>query len=455
MKKTIILLIITILAVSMIVFIIAGCKTQSGAETTAAETTAAETTAAEEGKPISINMWTISGAENNWFQEMTKKYSEEHPNITFNITVQESQNLKDITASALSGGAEDIDLLWFWGNTDGFNLAENGLLLDLTSYFDSRGWGEQQYPAAKSSLVALDGKNYFLSTDFVAYPFMYYNKKILKEANAEVPNTLNDIFVMSEKIKSAGYDAWSVGNKDKWTIRQIGEYLSFRYFTPEKYEILRNWKNLSNDDKKNNLELFRGEEMLNIFKFLEKMAKEGVFIEDANVLGDNDALARFTESKAAIYSSGSWAVGALREGVKDFEWDYFLMPEFENRTTCPANFANAICVPAKISEEKLPAVLEFMDTTLKKEYAILSFNSGLITSSLNLTADDIAQVADPTLSKLISDINNFGGELTFWSNWPLDIALLSDDVTAEVVAGTMTPEEAVEALYNLASEGIK
>ena len=200
----------------------------------------------------------------------------------------------------------------------------------------------------------------------------------------------------------------------------------------------------------------KSEGVLEVFRLLRKMTEAGMFIDGFNTLDDGAARLAFSEERAAVYSSGSWAVGLLASEAPQIDLDYFLMPEHAGRTTFPASYANSLTIPAYTSGTKLDAILDFFNNMLKPEYAKSSFAAGLISSSTNFSEAEIAANVDPLTARLIKDNGEKGGVVTHFSNWPQEMAAGAWDIAAqEVTAFTMTPEEAVEYIHSAAKKTIE
>ena len=407
---------------------------------------------AEEEEPITLYFWDEAGQIHDEMQPMFDLYSAEHPNVTFSVSTFDAGGLQDIVPSALSSGAEDLDFLFYYGHGEAQEFGEKGLLTDLTPYYGEYDWYNQQYPGASLELTASNGKLYFISTDFVMYGINYYNKAIFDAAGVEAPSELEDIFEISAKIKDAGNDTWGIGNQWFWTVRQVAESLSLRFIPNDVHSILFDWKNLSSEEQRENLDLLKSEGVLEVFKFIERMAEEGVFIEGFNTLDDGGGRLAFTNESAAIYSSGSWAIGLIMSEAPQIDFDYFIMPTYEGRTNFPASYANSLTVPSYTAGKKLEVILDFFNSMLQPEYAKFSFDAALISSSTNFSEAELAEFVDPITAKLINDSSAKGGVVTIHSNWPTDMAVAWDTACQEVTAFTMTPEEAVQLFYDTAEE---
>ncbi len=412
--------------------------------------------AATDTGPIALSVWTEAGQINDELQPMFDLYTAQNPNVTFKVSAFEMQNLNDIVPAALASGAEELDFLFLIGHADAQSFGEKGLLVDLTPYYEQFDWYDQQYPGAAKELTARDGNLYFLSIDFVMYGINYFNTEIFDSVGVAAPGALEDLFSISEKLKAADYATWAIGNKWQWTIRQLSESLALRLIPADTYQTLVNWRNLSAQEKRANLDLMKSDGVLEVFRFLKKMTEEGMFIKGFNTLDDGAGRLAFTEQRAAVYSSGSWAVGLVNGEAPELALDYFLMPEHAGNTTFPASYANSLTIPAYTSGNKLDAILDFFNNMLQPEYAKFSFSAGLISSSTNLSEADIAASVDPLTARLIKDNGDKGGVVTHFSNWPQEMAAGAWDIAAqEVTAFTMTPEEAVEFIHSAAEKNIE
>jgi len=412
--------------------------------------------AATDTGPITLSVWTEAGQINDELQPMFDLYTTQHPNVTFKVSAFEMQNLNDIVPAALASGAEDLDFLFLIGHADAQSFGEKGLLLDLTQYYEQFNWYDQQYPGAAKELTAGDGNLYFLSIDFVMYGINYFNSEIFDSVGVAAPAALEDLFTISDKLSGADYDTWAIGNKWSWTIRQLSESLALRLIPDDVYQTLVNWRNLSAQQKRENLELMKSDGVLEVFRFLKRMTEEGMFIDGFNTLDDGAGRLAFTEQRAAVYSSGSWAVGLINSEAPELALDYFLMPEHAGNTTFPASYANSLTIPAYTSGNKLDAIVDFFNNMLQPDYAKFSFDAGLISSSTNLSEADIAANVDPLTARLIMDNADKGGVVTHFSNWPQELAAGAWDIAAqEVTAFTMTPEEAVEFIHSAAQKNIQ
>jgi len=156
MKKILLILLAVLLIVSML-FMGIGCKEEATEESAQAEEETTEEDAAEEttkeeetteeevveedaaveieitDEPITITAWAQSGTHYEFLKTTTEMYMQEHPNVTFDVISQPFDFLQAQGATAVEGGQEELDMLWYWYPRS-FDWGPNGLLRELGPY---------------------------------------------------------------------------------------------------------------------------------------------------------------------------------------------------------------------------------------------------------------------------------------------------------------------------------
>ena len=467
MKKLLLFIIVVLVTIPILItFSLSGCKVATEETTEAVEETTEETSEAVEetteetsetveetgilpvtDEDITINFWTLAGPIATEFNAFVALYQEKHPNVTFNITQQEVDALKDFAPSALATGKEEIDLLWYWADTDGFEMARNGLLLNIDPYMEAYGLWDEILPEIRDTLKieGLEGY-YFFPENGVTYPYIFYNKDIFKEVGIEPPVTMDDLYDISKKLNDAGYEALETMSKTIGLHIHMLVTTRARYLSVDEFEQLRNWRD--------NPEIFKNEHILQAFEEIVKMNEEGVFPEAHIARDDGAARLEFTQGRAGMYHSGSWGVAMLRDEAPDMDLGYFSLPNVSGTERILSFWGNAVAIPATTtSEDKLGVIFDFFKEITTKEYALTTIlEIGLLPTSANITQEEVAAVADPLLGEMIAEYQKKGTVAQYGAAWEPKLTDAEMLVMGELTAGTMTPEEAVEYLYNTALE---
>jgi len=454
MNKWFIWLVIVIFSFS-IVFMGIGCKEEV---TPTEEAVPTEEEVSEEAvpteEPITIDFWVIAGNENDMWQKFKELYEAEHPNVTIDITINEHQDHIDLVPSALASGQEKLDLLFHWGGGKTDEWAREGLLLDLTQYAEDNGWYDQMYEGAQDYIIPGLG-TFFLSTDWIISPLVYYNVPVFEELGITPPTTLDEIFTVSEKLKENGYEPWTIsGGKNPYNLAHIYNQLLVRFLSKEDATKYVMWGRDPNKSAET-AEIFRSEGAIKAFDFLQKMAKEGVFAEGFSALDFDSARLLFTDEKAAMFGFGMWEVNIIKESNPDLNFDYYLMPSYDGNDAMVASFTNGIIVPSYVSEEKIPVIVDIISSFLKKEYAAKAYESGLISPSKNITPEEVSELIDPMVARIIADVGKYGSIdiIDIWTS-PIRTEVYVDAVVG-VSEGSLTPEEAGQIMYDTALEELE
>lgn len=178
------------------------------------------TAAAEEdweSEPIVLTATIVDYATCGYFKDAMDKFTEMHPNVTFEpIDILNSDYIEKVTT--MMAGGEDIDLIYSKNNQQYMTLASNGQVEDLMPYVERDNVDLSIYDGAAEKLT-LNGEIYGL-------PFrndlwlLYYNKTMFDEAGVDYPTddmTWDDWAKMCEEMTSGeGADKVYGGYLQNW-----------------------------------------------------------------------------------------------------------------------------------------------------------------------------------------------------------------------------------------------
>ncbi|MBT2726718.1 extracellular solute-binding protein [Bacillus sp. ISL-75] len=151
-----------------------------------------------------------------YFEKAVKEFEKAHPNIKIKTEAVLNDSYKEKIRVVL-GSSTPPDVFFSWSGEFAYNFARQGQSLDLTNYVnEDKAWSDQII-SSQFKAFTLDGKIYGIpwSTDGKAF---FYNKKIFKDLNLEVPTTWSELIDVSKKVKAAGLTPITFGSKAPWTI---------------------------------------------------------------------------------------------------------------------------------------------------------------------------------------------------------------------------------------------
>ena len=232
MKKSLLWLLIMILAVSMIAtFSFAGCKKEevaeeevaveeAPAEEVAVEEAPAEEVAVEEevelGPEVELTMLNyldITSPEAAVWDATVEAFNAKYPNITLTIenSFGEAYHQK---LAALAAAGDLPDVMYLWPGARSAEIYENELTADLYPFL---GADEDKFVPA-TVVPQWDGRLYELPIALTSSHMMYVNTKILNDLDLSMPTTYEELVAMVEPIKAAGLYPILMSNKADWVL---------------------------------------------------------------------------------------------------------------------------------------------------------------------------------------------------------------------------------------------
>ncbi len=390
--------------------------------------------AAQEGTVLKIwHYESPDGAMGAAWQAAMDKFQELHPEVTIEF---ESRGFEEIrqTAPMILNSDEVPDVMEYnKGNaTSGF-LSQNGLLTDLTDVAIEYGWDQILSPGLQTTSRYENGimgsGQWYGVTNYGEYVMVYYNKDMFAEHGVEVPTTFEEWEAAMQTFVDAGITPLSVG---------ATEYPAQHIF----YQLV-----LSKADRAwvDAFELYQGEVDFHDEAFTyaaEKIVdwvERGFISEDATGIAAEDMGVAFTNGEYPMMVSGSWWYGRFMNEIQDFEWGTFLWPGNELHA---GSGGNLWVVPTNAKNKEL--AYEFIDITMSPEIQSILGNAGGIPVNA-----DLEQIEDPMVRELISNFNAIieADGFAFYPDWPApgyyDILVSG---VQELIAGTMSPDEALDFL---------
>ncbi|AOZ73205.1 hypothetical protein BK816_07785 [Boudabousia tangfeifanii] len=276
----------------------------------------------------------------------------------------------------------------------------------------------------------VDGKAYGM-TPTVWMGTIIFNKKLLKDVGYDkVPTTLKEFNEMGKKLNEKGITPYM---EDPNVISGS--------FVP----MLGGWyaKNAPASDQ----ELFDGKETFE--KQWTPLLTQWQTMIDSNTMPKTvvgvpkDQIQQlFLQGKLAMYRSGMWDAGTIREAGIEFEAAPF--PAFEGGEAFVGGGPDSpFAISSKIEGKKLEAAQKFLSFINSEEgLKLLDSEVGQLSSSANWKAEVPAEFKD------VYD-NYIQTGKYYWLNWPKNGPVMAKEMTAQfqlMIQGTETPQQAAANL---------
>ena len=191
----------------------------SGCGATPAPTAAPTVAATLPPQPVDFSLWYRYFWEpvKTTFEGFVDKFQLANPNITMEKNFFGDEDYKSTIKVAMASD-DPPDLFYGYGGNWLKFLVDEGLVADVSGYFDQYKWNDRLTERV-AKLITIGGKNYSVPTE-ICTAGIYYNKDILTKVGIEPPEvvTWDEFLGYCETIKAAGFLPLCLGNKEGgWT----------------------------------------------------------------------------------------------------------------------------------------------------------------------------------------------------------------------------------------------
>jgi raffinose/stachyose/melibiose transport system substrate-binding protein len=406
MKRTIALIIVCVLGLSLL---FTGCgKTQEAAQTTTEQvsTQTAVATAAPEVKPAKIKFM-------HWLEyfkeENLKPFLDENPNIQVEVDFTAPGDSYINKIKALSATNELPDVFFIQG-TPYQDFIKQGLVMNLDealkspAYDKDTAWGETIQASLMQSLddsnpADMKGKAFGVPFGAISVACVY-NKNIYDKVGITPPKTWDEFISNCEKLKTAGYIPLSFNGKigwgDWWLHIALDQFLRV---TTEEFDAGK--------------VKFTDASYIKALTTVQDMWKKGVFDPGGFTNGVEETQALFVQGKLAQYYvvPENFLTSILTSMPADVKIDAFALPAMGGTTSRGMGGA--------------PNTIFIKETTTSKD-ASVRFAKYMVSeklfktlASMNVVPSTTGYVppADNPIMKAFADASA-GGFIS--GNWPTD-----------------------------------
>jgi raffinose/stachyose/melibiose transport system substrate-binding protein len=441
----------TLLSVALLAsFALAGCATpaatQAPAQPAATQAPAQPAATQAPAEKVVVNWWHIQVADDQkaLWQQMADAYMAEHPNVDVQITVLENEAFKTKLTTVMQSG-DPPDIFQSWGGGTMNEYAQAGLLKDISADLAAGGWGDTFSPGALG-VYSYDGKNYGVPRDMGMVGF-WYNKDLFAQAGiTEPPATWSEFLDDVKALKAAGITPIALGEGDKWPGAFWWEYLAVRLGGKAAFDAAYSRQGTFADAP-----------------FVEAGAKlqELMALEpfQDGYLGSTwpDEQVVMASSKAAMDLMGQWAPGAFKDASVDKQGlgdklGWFPFPAVEGGAGDAADAlggGNGFVV----GKNAPPEAIDFLKYISSVDSQIAQAKIGM---SVPVVKGAEVGLTDPSL-KMVQEgaaaAKYF--QLYYDQYLPAVVGGVVNDSVQGIFAGTMTPEQAAQAIDASAAQELK
>lgn len=342
------------LAAVISIALLAGCsaeetKTDSGVEETKTETASTENSKTEE--KVEIEFFQQKTEAVDTYNKIIEKFQAENPNIT--VLQNNIPDSRNVLLSRMASG-DMPDVFSAYPNESDFKVQANeGYMMDLTG----QAFLENANADVLNS-VKISGKDYSLPISMNTVG-VYYNIKMFKDLNIEVPKTFEELIAAAEKIKAAGIVPFALSDKDAWTVGIQANIMTGELMDAEVVPFFEGVTNGEKTTKDN-------EVMNTVADRILELRNYGT--EDAAAIGYDQAIAMFATEKTAMFINGIWAIPSVQKANPDIEFAMFPLPATTEEGTKVIYGIDAAVSISATTEHK-EAALKFVEFLARPDVA--------------------------------------------------------------------------------------
>jgi raffinose/stachyose/melibiose transport system substrate-binding protein len=404
------------------------------------------TVAPTEAPKVTVTWWHIQVADDQkaLWQQMADEYMAAHPNVNIEITVLENEAFKTkLTTVMQSGNPPNIFQSWGGGTMNEYVKA--GLLKDITADLEKDGWKDTFSPGALG-VYSFEGNYYGVPRDMGAVGF-WYNKDLFAQAGIDAPPaTWTELLEDIQKLKDAGITPIALGEGDKWPGAFWWEYLAVRLGGKAAFDAAYSRQGSFTDAP---------------FVEAGKKLQELVALEpfQDGFLGASwpDEQVVMASEEAAMDLMGQWAPGAFKDASVDKmglgdKLGWFPFPAVEGGAGDPADAlggGNGFV----IGKDAPPEAVDFLKYLSSVESQIAQAQIGL---SVPVVYGAESGLTDPMLLLVqqgAAAAKYF--QLYYDQAMPPAVGSVVNDSVQGIFAGTLTPEQAAQAIEDSAAQELK
>ncbi len=392
---------------------------------------------------VVIDWWHIQTEPERqaYWEEVAVSFEEANPGVNVEITVLENEAFKSQIVTVMQAG-DPPDLFQTWGGGPLWAFAEAGLTRDITEFMDAddSAWRNSFASQAVVDLFGLGEEQYGAPFNFGPVG-MWYNADIVEELGFDRENpyeTWDEFIEVVEAAQEAGYAPIAVGESEKWPGHFWFAYLALRLGGGEAYEAAF--------DRSGS---FTDQPFVDAYQYIADLVDMGAFQDGFLGMGYGDAGGMFERGEAVFHLMGTWDVG-FGPSVCDCEelgevrqWAKF--PVIEGGAGNPTDVfggGDGFAVGANAPDEAV-AFLQYITSAEVQES-----NTWVLPTHTN----NVEAVADNIYGEdWTSAMSEAGVIVSFLDQfYPPALGEAVNDTVETVFAGAATPEEAAQALEDIA-----
>ena len=380
--------------------------------------------------------------------KLAAEFTKQHPNITFNITQDNFQNL-DANAPKLlaSDTPPDLIRLAMLGST-----VKNGLVANLDPWAKAYGW--DKWPASQLAPLRMsqDGVRGSGSLYQVGFGYqvtgVYMNKKLAAQLGiSAAPATLSELQDDLAKAKAAGITPIMQGNKEGHVLFALQSVMA-QYADKTQF---RDWLMAKPGSSFNTPGNVKASDLV------RQWADAGYFPSDMNAIDYAAMTSQFQDGKGLFTFNGNWAAADYQKKLGN-DVEFFLAPPLQKGAPHVATgTANSFAMAAKSKHQNEAAFfLNWVHTDPAARQIVVDVTGAPPGGDPNQAQPTVSSPLIAEVLQGYAEIGKEDGQVDFLANTTAGIfagALIPDSQL--LVTDKMTGQQFAEAVQTFFEKELK
>lgn len=261
---------------------------------------------------LEVTHWWTSGGEAAAVKELAKAFDASGNKWVDGAIAGSGGTARPIMISRITGG-DPMGATQFNHGRQAQELAQAGLMRDLTSVAEKGKWKEIIKPASLLESCTIDGKIYCAPVNIHSWQWLWLSNDAFKKAGVPVPKNWNEFVAAGPALQKAGIQPLAMGGQP-WQATGAFDTLIISLGGRDLY-----MKVFKDKDAK----AAAGPEVAAIFKAADEARK---LAKGTNVQDWNQATNMVVTGKAGGQIMGDWAQGEFQLAGKVAGTDYTCLP---------------------------------------------------------------------------------------------------------------------------------
>jgi raffinose/stachyose/melibiose transport system substrate-binding protein len=393
---------------------------------------------------ITLKMWTLTNENNPEFiAKAAEAFAAKHPNVKIDLLQQPNEAYKTAIQVALVG-SEPPDVFFNWVGEDSARLVRDGLVADVTDLAAAPGQFGTTLSKSWLDTMTIGGRLYGAPTDAVT-KYFYYNKAYFTEHKLAVPKTFGELTSLCKAIRAI--DPATVplplGNSERWKMNHYITVLNERVMGND--ALRADYALTAADDK-----LFTSPGYVTAWEKVLELQKSGCFQDAPNATSPELSRTMFSTGASPMIFCGSWCMSIFdKEGFTDYALFRFPVVEggaSDGNSNMVVPQAYLVSAASKHPKEAVEWMSHLVSPEMAKLFAemrgALPSDPSLLPQMTKASEQFVWTANDMASLKVQYNVIDVEVEAS--------VANAYLDAGTEILNGTKTPQQAMEAIRTAA-----